>query len=260
MRRIRIAGLCLIAALAMSALAAASASATAPEIGRCIKKAKAEGKGFTSANCTVAGEGTKAKYEWLPGPGKGKFTSTGGVGVLSTVGGSTVECKTESSAGEYKPGGNNKEETGVIVTFTGCKSAGLACTSKGAKSGELVTNELEGTVGWENKALKKTALELFPAKSVTSGFFIEFECVGLLVKVKGHVLVPIKNDAMKETETLKFVAKKGKQKPEKWEESSESAILEASFSNFKGGAFEQAGQSIISTIKGEEKMELNAVV
>jgi len=260
MKRIRIAGLCLVAAFAISAVAAASASATAPEIGRCIKKAKAEGKGYTSATCTVKGEGLKAKYEWSPGTGKGRFTTTGGIGVLTTVGGSEVECKTESSAGEYKPGGNNKEEAGLVVTFTGCKASGLSCTTKGAKSGELITNELEGVVGWENKALKKTDLELSPAKSVTSGLFIEFECVGLLVKVKGHVLVPIKNDAMKETEILKFVAKKGKQKPEKWEESPEKAILEASFSSFNGGAFEQSGQNVTSTIKGEEKLELNAVV
>jgi len=260
MKRIRITGLCLISAFAISAVAVASASATAPEIGRC-KKSTPKAGGYATATCTTTDkEDNDGTYEWLPGTGKGKFTSTGGVGVLTAVGGSEVECKTESSAGEYKPGGNNKEEAGVVVAFTGCTAAGLSCTSKGAKSGELITNELEGLVGWENKALKKTDLELSPAKSVTSGFFIEFECVGLLVKVKGHVLVPIKNDAMKETEILKFVAKKGKQKPEKWEESSEKAILEASFSNFKGGAFEQAGQNIASTVKGEEKLELNAVV
>jgi hypothetical protein len=261
MKRIRITGLCLIAALAVSAVAAASASATAPEVGRCVKSTPKAG-GYSSANCTKTDiEDNDGAYEWRPGVGgKGKFTSSGGVGILTTVGGSAVECATESSAGEYKPGGNNKEEAGVFVTFRGCKSAGLSCTSKGAKAGELVTNELEGIVGWQSKALKKTDLELFPAKSVTSGLFIEFECVGLLVKVKGHVLVPIKNDAMKETEILKFVATKGKQKPEKWEESPEKAILEAAFSNFKGGAFEQAGQQITSTIKGEEKLELNAVL
>ena len=69
--------------------------------------------------------------------------------------------------------------------------------------------------------------------------------------------MPIKNDKMTSTETLKFKATKGKQKPEKWEESASPAILEASF---KGGPFEQAGQDIISTVKGEEELELNAVV
>jgi hypothetical protein len=259
MKRIRIAGLCLIAALALSAMAAASASATAPEYGRCIKKAKAEGKGYTASKCTVAGEGTKAKYEWVAGAEKAKFTSTGGVGVLTTVGNSEVECKAESSDGEFKPG-DNKEESGIFVKFTGCTSIGLPCSSPKHASGELETNELEGIVGWENKAKKKTDLELYPAKSVTSGLFIEFECQGLVVKVKGKVLVAIKNDNMTETETLKFSAKKGKQKPEKWEESASPAILEAAFSNVRGGAFEQAGQDITSTVKGQEELELNAVV
>ena len=138
--------------------------------------------------------------------------------MLSTVGGATVECKAESSDGEFVPG-NNKEEAGIFVIFTGCKATGLPCTSPGHASGELETNELEGIVGWENKAKKKTDLELYPAKSVKSGLFIEFECEGLVIKVRGKVLVPVKNDTMTESTTLKFNATKGKQKPEKWEES-----------------------------------------
>ena len=261
MRSIRIAGLGLVAACALSVLAAASASASAPEYGRCLKQNTGVGKQFSDSKCTKEVEkgSSKDKYEWSPGAGKAKFTTTGGVGVLTTVGGSGVECKAESSNGEFVPG-NNKEEAGVVVKFTGCVSLNQPCTSPGAKAGELMTNELEGIVGWENKASKKTDLELFPAKSVASGLFIEFSCSGLVIKVKGKVLVPIKNDKMTSTETLKFKASKGKQKPEKWEESPEKAILEAAFSNFKGGAFEQAGQNITATVKGEEQLELNAVV
>ncbi len=259
------AGLGLLLAVATSALMSASALATAPEVGRCVaaeKNAKKEYTGvYSNSGCTkevpVAERPTKGKFNWVPGFGKGKFTSTGGVGVLTTVSGSSVECAKESAGGEFVGGGNNKEEAGVVVHFTGCKSLGSPCTTPGAASGELITNELAGLVGWENKARKKTDLELFPAKSVTSGLFIEFSCLGLVVKVRGHVLVPVKNDKMTQTETLKFVATKGKQKPEKWEESSEKQILEASF---KAGPFEQAGQTITSTLQGEEKLELNAVV
>jgi hypothetical protein len=261
MKQIRIAGLCLVAAIAISAAAATSASATAPEYGRCLKQTSGSGKQFSETKCTkeVAKGSAKDKYEWVPGAEKAKFTSAGGIGVLTTVGGSAVECKAESSDGEFVPG-NNKEEAAIFVKFTGCTSLSLPCTSPKHASGELETNELEGIVGWENKAKKKTDLELYPAKSVTSGLFIEFECEGLVVKVRGKVLVPVKNDTMTETTTLKFVATKGKQKPEKWEESSEKAILESSFSNFNGGAFEQAGQTIVSTVKGQEKLELNAVI
>ncbi len=257
MKRIRIAGVSLVfAALLIGTLGAGSGLAAAPEYGRCIKKAKAEGKGYTASKCTVAGEGKKAKYEWLPGAAKQKFKSSGGIGVLTTVGGAGVECKTESSSGEFDQG-NNKEESGVFVKFNGCRALGNPCNTPGAEREELVTNELDGIVGWENKAKKKTDLALYPAAADPNGYFIEFSCVGLVVKVRGHVLVPIKNDKMTSTETLKFVAKAGKQKPEKWEGTPETAILEASF---KGGPFEQAGQDITSTITGEEKLELNAVV
>jgi hypothetical protein len=260
MKRIGTVGLCLVVAFVLSALVAASASATAPEYGRCLKQTSGEGKKFSDSKCNKEASGKKAKYEWVPGAGKAKFTSSGGIGVLTSVGGAGVECKTESSTGEFVPG-NNKEEAGIIVTFKECKSAGNACTSPGAVSGELKTNELEGIVGFIKKepiaTKSKLGLELSPAKSVTSGLFIEFSCLGLVVKVRGHVLVPIKGNIMTKSETLKFSASKGKQKPEKWEESPEKQILEASF---KGGPFEQAGQNITSVVTGEEALELNSVV
>jgi hypothetical protein len=259
MKRMRVVGACLAAALLMGAVAAAGASAAAPEYGRCLKQTSGGGKKYKDSKCTKEELGSKAKYEWVPGAEKAKFTSTGGIGVLSTVGNASVECKAESSDGEFVPG-NNKEEAGIYVIFTGCKAEGLPCESPGHASGELETNELEGLIGWENKAKKKTDLELYPAKSVKSGLFIEFECSGLVVKVRGEVLVPIKNDKMTESTTLKFNDSKGKQKPEKWEESSEKAILESSFSNVNAGVYEQAGQKITSTVKGQEKLELNAVI
>ena len=259
MKPMRSLGLCLVVGFALIAVAASSAWATAPEYGRCIKKAKAEGKGYTANKCTVSGEGSKAKYEWVPGAGKTKFETKGGVGILTAVGGEQVECKTESSTGEFFEG-NNKEAGNMKIKFNECKSLALPCSTAGAKSGELLTNNVEAIVGWENKARKKTALELYPAHSVASGLFIEFECTGLVVKVRGKVLVPIKNDKMTTSETLKFKASKGKQKPEKWEESSEKAILEASF---KGSPYEQSGQditSVLTELAGEEALELNAVV
>lgn len=267
MRRLRLFGVCAITAFAITAIGASAASATAPEYGRCIKQtanAKKEYAGnFSDSKCTKKvteiEKAKKGKYEWFPGAVKTKFTTSGGAGVLTTVGGALVECKAQTSTGELVPG-NNKEEKGIVVIFTGCKALGLPCTSPGAKEGELITNELEGLVGWTSKSAKKTALELFPAKSVVSGQFIEFTCTGLVVKVRGKVLVPIKNDKMTTTETLKFKATKGKQKPETWEEAAGPQILEASFSNIGAGAYEQAGQTITSTIKGEEALELNAVV
>jgi hypothetical protein len=246
------------AALLLGAVPSA-ASAAAPEYGRCVKVAP-EGKtyhgGYSEAKCAKASATKTGKYEWLPGAEKHKFTTSGGVAVLTTVGNAQVECQKESSGGEFVPG-NNKEEKGIVVKFNGCKALGNECTTPGAAAGELITNELEGIIGWEVKASKKTDLELSPAKSVASGLFIEFSCTGLVVKVRGHLLVPIKNDKMTATETLKYSEKRGVQKPDKWEEAPGLTILEASF---KGGPFEEAGQEITATVTGEEELELNAVV
>jgi hypothetical protein len=255
MRSSNIKGLCLIvAAVVFSAFAATSASATAPEYGRCVKKAKAEGKGYTSSKCTAAGEGLKAKYEWTPGAAKRKFTTSGGAGKLETLDGKTVTCEHESSEGEFSST-NFKQET-TSVRFTGCKSSGFPCTTEGLKEGELETRELQGEVGFE--AGTKTALELRPGPNA-GGLFIAFKCIGIKIEVRPHggILVPIKNDAMKSTETLKYKATKGKQKPAKWANSSEEQYLE---SNFAEEGWEQAGQTIIATVKGEESLELNTAV
>jgi hypothetical protein len=75
MRRIRLVGLCVLAALAIGAVATATASAEAPEFGRCVKKAVKGGSGFSDSRCTEAAS-SEAKFEWIPGPGaKAKFRS-----------------------------------------------------------------------------------------------------------------------------------------------------------------------------------------
>jgi hypothetical protein len=270
MRRIRIAGLCLVAVLVASIAMTATASATAPELGRCVKNVPVEKKysgGYSDSKCTKAvapaEKESKGKYDWLPGPGpKNGFTSSGGAATLATKGGKTVTCTSEKSTGEFIVGTDNKHEQ-TVVEFAGCKSNGFACTTTGKASGELVTNELLGEVGFENAAKKKTALKLYPAPSA-KGKFIEFKCVGLEVKVRGKgeeagagILVNIKNDKMTATESLKYKATKGVQKPVKWEGPNPETYLESNFENL---GYEQSGQTITSTVKGEEPLELNIFV
>lgn len=75
MRRLKMIGLCALAAMAIGAVAATTASAEAPEFGRCVKKVTKGGTGFSDAKCTEA-VGSEAKFEWQPGPGsKAKFKS-----------------------------------------------------------------------------------------------------------------------------------------------------------------------------------------
>jgi hypothetical protein len=97
----------------------------------------------------------------------------------------------------------------------------------------------------------------------SGGSFIKFSCVGVNIEWRAHgrgMLVNINNDKMAATETLKYIAKSGKQKPLKWhvgEAGEEEASLEASFNALP---FEQAGFAIETTIKNEEPIELNAVL
>src|SRR5271155_3291149 len=96
-----ICGVCAAGALVTAAGTTAAASAAAPEYGRCLKVTpvgKTYSGGFTNSSCTKVSGSKAGKYEWYPGPGpKAKFTTSGGVGILSTVGGVSVECKSESS-------------------------------------------------------------------------------------------------------------------------------------------------------------------
>jgi hypothetical protein len=253
MKRIRMMWLCLVGALTIGALAATSASAAAPEIGRCVKTAAGAGK-FTSATCTT--EKANGSFEWMPGAVKNKFTTAGGLAVLETKNGTTVNCKKETSGGEYT---GPKTVGGVVVKFTECESGGFKCKTVGSGEGELVTKTLEGVIGIEKKGLttkaNKIAFDLFP--NGKTGLFIEFGCGPLPVKVQGSVLVPLKpTNKMESKITLKYTAKKGKQKPEKFEGEAKD-VLESALKNLP---FEQAGQTITTVQTNEEALEINTVV
>jgi hypothetical protein len=284
MRRIKIAGLCLVAVLAMSVIASSTASAEAPEFGQCTKAATKSVSNYDSSKCiklasedagTEAEKLKKGNYIWTAGAkaGQNEFTSAGGVATLLTVKGESVTCEKEESTGTYKLGGNNKEEE-TVVNFKGCKSNGLTCTTVGKAPGELTTEPLVGIVGFEKEPkvgdkTRKTVLQLHPA--TPSGHFIDFKCTAALtIEVRGNlggtkngILVPIKNDAMKNTEALKYTQSKGIQKPAKWFPP-EAGYSEAQFleSNFQGTGFAQSGQTILSNIAnvGAVKYELNAFV
>jgi hypothetical protein len=277
MRRIRIAGLCLVVVCAISALAASTASATAPEYGQCLKKAVKSLPGYSDSKCTKeATEAKKGTYEWVPGAksGENKFTTKGGAATLLTTKGETVTCTSEASTGEYLVGGNNKEER-TKVSFAGCKSNGLTCTTAGKGAGELETNELIGVIGYEKEPVgitaRKTALLLHPGPTAPESHFINFKCTSALtIEVRGKggsedagILVPIKNDVMASKEILKYKNTKGVQKPVKWIPPLGGFPAETYLeSNFQGAGFGQSGQSVESTVEnvGGVKYELNGFV
>jgi hypothetical protein len=114
-----------------------------PEYGRCMKKAKVEGAGYSNAGCTTA-IGSKAKYEWLPGPGpKNKAVTVGGASFLETaIGKQKLACTGEKSGVVVA----DPHTGGASFTFTGCNASGLSFQSVGAAEGEAVWNKLECTL------------------------------------------------------------------------------------------------------------------
>jgi len=282
MKRIRIIGLCLVAAFAMSAIASATASAAAPEFGQCLKKAVSGGVGYSDTKCNKK-VASGALYEWVPGfkAGKNTFTSTGTTATLKTSGGKTVTCTKEKSTGTYIEGTDNKHEE-TTVNFSGCKSSGFTCTTVGKATGELTTNPLIGEVNFENATHTKTALKLEPAPG-NEGYFIKFSCLGLKVEVIGNnpakplckpkveppceggaahgILVPIKPNVMAEKEALKYKeTEAGAQIPSKWAGTPAETYLESDFEEL---GFERAGQTITSTVKNVPtgtKYELNTKI
>jgi hypothetical protein len=173
MKRIRIMGLCIVAAFALSAVAASSASAgeygqcksTSPTTGKAIKKGE-----FTDVNCQVwsvkvkNGKEVKAKkghFEWFPGPSPSCEAKKGGEYTDST-------CATKSSKpkkGKFeKPCGalscaGLKSSTGEAVLEGG--PAAVKCTAstgEGEITGVKTDREVVKFTGCEAAGQKCTSL------------------------------------------------------------------------------------------------------
>jgi hypothetical protein len=256
--RARLVGLGLvIVVLAMSGVAAASASAEPPEFGRCVKVAKGTGS-FKSANCTASL--ASGNYEWLPGPGvSNKFTTMSKAGtfvVLSeTVGGSKLICGAQTSTGEYT---STKGVSNVLWRFTGCESSGGKANTPGQPEGVVVSRPLDGTLGiiksGETPKQNKLGLDLFPQEP--GGRVFEIVINGIFIVVRGSVIVPVTATKMQLTSTLKFAQAKGKQKPERFE-GEPTDVLEM---NVNGGSFEQDGLAFEAIQTNEKPIEANPVV
>lgn len=150
MRRLVILGLGVLVALA---LAVASASATVPTwfaCGKAVKNGKTFTGHYTGKSCQAATEvGTGGKYELREGIGKGKeFKGKGGKTVLHVktwLGDATVECTSSKDSGT--PALPNLE-TGVVLTYKGCKALGSKkCSTSGERPGEIEIEGLKGELG-----------------------------------------------------------------------------------------------------------------
>ena len=277
MKRLRTFGVCLIAMFATSAVATTSALAFTeepPEIGRCLKLT---GGRFKDSACKTAAKVTsEKKYEWYPafGPnGKGEektiesskrfYTAESKEGTaikLETVKGEGVTCKKQTSDGEYT---GPKTNRAYNIVFTGCESAGLPCISTNPKAthlGEILVKELLGVIGIEKVGLTAGADKIANLFTPASGeIFTEFECSGLKLVVKGEVMAPIKGNAMIKTQTVKFTATKGKQKPEKFASDPTGTKRVLYAKNSKLEEFFQAGQNLTTVQTNMETAEASSV-
>ena len=197
MKHVRMLGLCLVAAIAVVAIAATSASAL-PEWGRC--EAKAGGK-YSDSNCTKKAKTGTGTFEFKKGkelaPVKFTGENVGSGGVLTSTleqcgpfkriprsqceGGegsierleASIECESEHNTGETF---STNQVRNIAVKFHGCKLFGSVPCANGPNEGEIAVNPLKGRLGYINKAEKKVGVLLEPAKA--HGEFAKFTCTG----------------------------------------------------------------------------------
>lgn len=271
MKRMRIVGLCLVAAFALSAIGAGSASAL-PEIGRCVSKA---GGKYTESNCvTKSSSKVPGTFEFVKNAIKKHFSAASGEAKLQGATGTEIKCSASSSTGEFLEKGatpSTKEVTNVVAKFNGCElpAFGVECKSKGAAAGEILTTKLKGKFAYTSgKKTPAVKVNESLAPIVKKHGFTEFECpaVGVVVYVgegpeKGHETIlgnvtPL--NTMAATGSLNYEGSGGKQNPN-FVEGKATVIdnLESSLSGPKG-TFERSDQVQSNTVTFEEALEVKA--
>jgi hypothetical protein len=151
MKYVKIVGLCLVAALALSAVAAATASA------KTYGFYKDNGKEEAAIGATYTGKLLSAKAK------------------LETTSNGTIECSGGTGSGKVI----SLDDAEGTITFTGCKFGSFGCNSSGAKSEEIKTEEITVLAVLERlspetkepallfKPLKETKLECTSLQKLT---------------------------------------------------------------------------------------------
>jgi len=180
MRSFKIAG-CLLAALAVMAVAASAATASGPAWFSCIKAPKV-GKShtgnFNDKMCTSPNGEGKGKFLLAEGTGRGKrFKGKGGPAVLHAktwLGDNKIECAQSKASGVAEA---PNRESDVEVTFKKCVASigSKKCNSAGKKPGEVRLHAMNGELGYlkESPAVVGIRLEL---ESEPGGVIAEFTC------------------------------------------------------------------------------------
>jgi hypothetical protein len=232
-----------------------------PEFGRCVKAASEKVGtttyyygGYTTGTCTVASSTHTGKFEWeMGGIVNAGFTTSLKLApvTLEAVNRMKLTCSGESGSGDIT---GRKTVGSVVLTFTGCESAGSKCTTSGQAEGEIASVGLEGTLGAititekEGKETIHPGLDLFPVGKV--GALVAYTCAGGEPQtLSGSVIAPVTAGKMQTASTLKFSQSAGLQKPEAFEEAPTDVLT--------SGVGEQVGLSLNALLTTEERVEIN---
>lgn len=154
-------GLCLVAVLAVGAVAAGSASANTQTI------------------------------LFPEGGAKPDFSSITGKGVLHAKGGLAINCESARNSGEARPGTDILRN--IRILFSGCgatiQEKVLSCNSTGQPSGSIQTFPLLAELGSLTVGTELVGAYVLTAETGISGnsnnLFAEFKCATTTVKVRG---------------------------------------------------------------------------
>lgn len=268
MRLIRLTGLCLVAVVMTGAVAAASASAVLPELGRCVKLTgvKEGGKTVYKGNyrgrtCTTVSPAKDGKYEWSPGPGAlKKFTGEFEEVILTPVNKDTITCGVGTSTGEYT---GPKTQTATITLINCENTAHIGCQTIGAILGEIKSQPLNGELGFiVGGAVPKAGLDLKPA---TGEIFAALECggeghgTGTQTLLEGSLIgqiMPI--DRMTSGFKVKYKTSGGKQSVEKFEGGAKDTLTATTIGPLLEKISEETTLTGTHTVANEEPLEIKA--
>jgi hypothetical protein len=246
MRAIKMLGACMLVA-GVIGVAATSASASLPEIGRCVPQSGGE---YIGKSCLTKSSPGKGTYEWKPGPGaNGTFVIEIGEVILKTVkppAGESIKvsCGFSELIGEW---------TGpktALINFVGqgCLNDTTAkpCQSNPTQKAEISTisvfegmetkKPFEGELGFiqnaETKTGQRVGLDLKPKSgekeiiSFTCGEPARGEIPGEQWKLEGSVIGRVKPiDLMKTSISAYYKAVNGIQSPEMFEGGVKDTII-----------------------------------
>jgi hypothetical protein len=241
MKRIVMVAGCVVACCAASGLAAGSAAAELPELGRCVEVPKT-GK-YLGAHCVGQSSTGKGRYEFLPGPGAAKkLNLVFGQIVLQGTGAPklNISCEFAEGEGEYT---GAKTLTVSKLVVSDCKLPKKTeaeprlktwCQNIGNFRGEVTAQELTGELGYI-VAKKTVGLDL---KARSGKTIAQFECggasevgehgtgTGTLMEIEGSVIGRVRKlNTMLEENLLIYKVSGGKQLPEMFEGGEKDTLI-----------------------------------